>query len=1280
VPYDAESSHARTLRLLGIGTPVATTLPPPLPITHPPLVPPSPPPLPVPTTNPATPAPVETGVLAGFTSCPTCESTYLTEAAYIAHLQESHQDAPDLSVYQADIPARLARCPYCRRICKGSRGLALHRRRCPSRPQQADTTSPTASPLPASPDLPSPRDLANSVTLELLPLFGRGLFSPHRAWRHHLNRISSRLVTTICSSNDAASELATACLQLLPGLVVAGHSTHKLPVSTMLKALANAVDCVPDDTIFAQRIVAYATELAPYVAAQIERSQERSTSGNQRSVTSLTHSIERLVRERRLGSAMVLLDKLQPLLSEHPESPLPPPPSHEQVVSIVAGLHPPAGPEDTFTEEDYDRIHESTPIVITSGDIPLLLDSLPEGSAAGVSGWTYSAIKAIYPSDNASSCEQLAKLLTRMLEGRLTSTIWLQSRCVLIPKASGGYRPLGIGDAWYRLAARAALQQLGPGIGQQLSPLQNGIGVSSGCEIGGRIGQLIMTAPSSLNLIVTSTDFKNGFNLPGRRRLLQALQRVAPGLLRWFQWTHGQPSPLIQNGVCVGWSATGCRQGDPLSSLIFCAYIHPVLERMQSEIRAIVEADIIIGTDALPPISGIYAYIDDVSFYYNGIYSSRVEATIRSICDDEGILLNLSKCYHLVRETSVLDTTRPHLFTVTTTGERILGAPAGSSEFRRDYVARKVDSALSSIPALTSLQPWTSWHLLRSCISARLGYLARVLEPSDTSEAFTHFDQCIDDAVATIAQVNRTEEKFLLRWLRCLPLDLNGLGLPRYHGLAGDTACLLSRETTYNFLETHHPELIVSVTDLWQPITLGAPEEALFLVPAREARGVHRHSLASAANEEAMERSLALSPDEDDVSFHDPHFSSSLDPMIDAAALLDVPSLLLASGERWVSSIAWDPTAPAEERRIGRTLGRSDPHGPHQRQPRARPIRRALYQRLSLDLIHHLHYTGRRPQARWMRASCFKGSGRWLQGPGGAHFYGRLAFRTSHEYRAALRMRLLLSPASSDVGDASGVVLCSCGQQFDPADQPFHALDCSDSQWHFIQRHNLVRNILCEFIQKHVIHRVELEPSVGRRNGTEITTEDNIAEADARQVERRRAGRLRSRQQRPVTQSVSAFAADRTRQLREGHFRADIGILSPTKRVIIDVAVGNPAAASYINPPSGYRPPAAHNADPIGRNYALEHREEEKLLRYRSLLGAAADDPTTFVPFAMTTTGCISNRATRFLRDEVLRDSNSSSTRACTELNTKLSVAVVRYNAMAVLAWVRRLITARTQM
>jgi hypothetical protein len=53
----------------------------------------------------------------------------------------------------------------------------------------------------------------------------------------------------------------------------------------------------------------------------------------------------------------------------------------------------------------------------------------------------------------------------------------------------------------------------------------------------------------------------------------------------------------------------------------------------------------------------------------------------------------------------------------------------------------------------------------------------------------------------------------------------------------------------------------------------------------------------------------------------------------------------------------------------------------------------------------------------------FKGSGRWLSGPGGA-FYGRYSFRSPLEYTMSLRMRLLLPPASSDVC-APGPFLCS---------------------------------------------------------------------------------------------------------------------------------------------------------------------------------------------------------------------------------------------------------------
>jgi hypothetical protein len=39
---------------------------------------------------------------------------------------------------------------------------------------------------------------------------------------------------------------------------------------------------------------------------------------------------------------------------------------------------------------------------------------------------------------------------------RTAARLFSVSRAVLIPKAGGGYRPLGIGEAWYRLGAQIA--------------------------------------------------------------------------------------------------------------------------------------------------------------------------------------------------------------------------------------------------------------------------------------------------------------------------------------------------------------------------------------------------------------------------------------------------------------------------------------------------------------------------------------------------------------------------------------------------------------------------------------------------------------------------------------------------------------------------------------------------------------------------------------------------------------------------------------------------------
>jgi hypothetical protein len=47
--------------------------------------------------------------------------------------------------------------------------------------------------------------------------------------------------------------------------------------------------------------------------------------------------------------------------------------------------------------------------------------------------------------------------------------------------------PLGIGDSWYRFVGRVALSKVGDRVGSALSPVQLGIGVKNGAEIGGRM-------------------------------------------------------------------------------------------------------------------------------------------------------------------------------------------------------------------------------------------------------------------------------------------------------------------------------------------------------------------------------------------------------------------------------------------------------------------------------------------------------------------------------------------------------------------------------------------------------------------------------------------------------------------------------------------------------------------------------------------------------------------------------------------------------------------------
>jgi hypothetical protein len=1108
-----------------------------------------------------------------------------------------------------------------------------------------------------------PFSLDNNSINCLLSLFNGGLYIVFNKWRAPLYRISCRLINIICDNNNSNSinnnyrieserELATTAFLILPGLVGECHLHRKLTVGSLLTALVGGVDSIVSDSDFAKSIIIKAQEMASLVVDRRDKRRNninRNNSSASRIKEKTIKSIETMVRERRLGSAMAYLDKLQDILEEEDgninnngdfnnqriaEGGANDERSVNEIRQKLAELNPVADEEDLFSIADEERISTSAPISVDASQIEAVIRKLPVGSSAGASGWTYAAIKSIFLEDSetmGTACEIISKLCNAMLSGRIGRGGWLRSRAVLIPKKDGSYRPLSIGESWYRLAARAALCSIGSEIGNQLAPSQLGCGISGGCEIAGRTGQLIMDTElsngNSTNLVIISLDIKNAFGTLNRKQILKGIFEFAPGLAKWFKWAYGSSSPLVYwDGEVVGNNSTGCRQGDPLSALCFCVGIHDLLRDIQicvDEAKTQVVDSCMIG--------GVYAYMDDINIFVDGRICNFVAGQLIEIFSRYRLTLSNQKCRYLVNPDSVVDFNvdlGDNVFRVADGGGMVLlGSPTGSNLFRSEEIEKIVSNAGRSISALKYLSPWSNWNLLRNCITAKVGYIARVGEIDLCLDSFRSFDSKVDRAVLEMAGGvgdgdDYEEIKLVVSAIRSMPLALGGLGISRYAGLAGETACLLSRQLTYEYLEKYNPELLSGAFQKWNPIFLGAAEE------------------------EQLE-------DEEETNNNtiqgNKYFSSG-----------DIrtkwPGFILASGEERIQESALSRVEHWATRKNAREICRFIPGYNEARNARA--IRREITSRRANEMVAALHQNGQVVESIWLKSSQFKGSGRWLSGPGG-RFYGKYAFRNNEEYKTALRMRLLLSLASSDVGDSRSAVLCKCGTSIDLKSRPFHALDCDKSQWFHIHRHNAVRDTLEEFLKKHIKNvdcTILREPKVAVNFGVE---ERAIAIQDGR-----------SRNNRLSQQSVRQFRSSRQDERRNGVTRADLGILSSLRRQFIDVVVVNPAAESYRT---------IRNEDleldreaEGGQSFAVEHRVEAKKRIYRPILGDNVDDPNFFVPFIVEATGRLGQQAERFI-DAVLQESGASSG-AKSFLVDKIGATIARNNAMMAKAWVRPLL------
>lgn len=392
---------------------------------------------------------------------------------------------------------------------------------------------------------------------------------------------------------------------------------------------------------------------------------------------------------------------------------------------------------------------QPAPLVISAAELLETVAAAPRMSAAGLSGWTYDLIRIVVSDELAAAVS--AKLLTLMAAGRLGQTeLWLKSRLVLLPKPSGGVRPLSIGEAWTRMLGRALAKRFASRVAAVLSPLQLGIGVRGGVELCAHALQAAAKAVRAGGTVMQSIDSVNAFNTVSRLAVAREVDAHVPELSALVRWSYGGASPLCDSdGSVVTDVTSGVRQGDPLGPLFFALALQPVLTEVKAAHAAV----------------DVLAYLDDVHLV--GPPDAVMEAfhTFEVLAGRVGLVVNPHKSHTLDADDE---------------GMLAVGVPVGKAQFVHDTMATLLREKADVLPLLGGLHPRIALALLRQCVSARPMYWARTLPPAAAEGPFAEFDLRIDGVLATLCNRELTVLTGVGRHIRHLPAYLGGLGVRRF--------------------------------------------------------------------------------------------------------------------------------------------------------------------------------------------------------------------------------------------------------------------------------------------------------------------------------------------------------------------------------------------------------------------------------------------------------------------------------------------------------------------
>ena len=391
-------------------------------------------------------------------------------------------------------------------------------------------------------------------------------------------------------------------------------------------------------------------------------------------------------------------------------------------------------------------------------DMRRLLTQSDNGTAAGPSGWGGNMLSILVQSE---ICRLgVVALLRDIINGELSDDarkLLLTSRLVALAKPdSDSYRPIAVGELFYRLAAIVVVRRVSSEAAVLLSPHQYGVGVAAGAE---KIVHSLQheLADEDKRLALLQLDMANAFNSCDRARLLRELYTLPElqSAYRVANFAYSQPSPLVLSG-CDGFmieSAQGVRQGDPLSALLFCVYMKQILQQVsdQTGVR-------------------VYGFFDDVNLLGSPQQLMAALNHLQSALPQVSLQLNTAKSHfayfhdHLTPlSATVRGTLTAHNIEYHHQWVGVVGAVVG----RDDTAIREgMGSVLTRAGGhdaflrrirLDELPIQTAMLLLRQCLVPALNYHLRCIAPVCIEDEARMFDQQMVEAAADKLGLDREE-------------------------------------------------------------------------------------------------------------------------------------------------------------------------------------------------------------------------------------------------------------------------------------------------------------------------------------------------------------------------------------------------------------------------------------------------------------------------------------------------------------------------------------------